>query len=527
VTAFFRFFAERNLLAYLITIIVIVLGLGRLTDIKRDNFPQVEFGEMFVTTRYPGASPEDVELKVTNKIEDELKAITGIKRFFSYSLENASLVHVVIDPDETDQDEIKQDVRDAINRVADLPEEVTEAPLVTELKTSVFPVIEVGLAGDIPYVELREIARLAEKKLKDVPGVARLDRFGYRDREVQVEIFPKAISEYKIPLRDVIRAIQHRNIRSTGGTFESYTSEKNIVTLAQFRNPAEVEEVVVRATFDGPLIKVKDLGIVRDDFEDERVLSRMNGRSAISFVIYKTAAADIIRTVDAIKSLIEQEKHRLPEGVEILYSNDESRYVKNRFASVLSNGAIGLFLLILVLATLLNLRVAIWVALGIPFALLGVIFMLPAFGAFLDSITLTAMIIVLGIIVDDAIIISENIYRRFELGDPPLTAAVEGVKEVFQPVVTTILTTFIVFAPMFFMPGLMGKFVFVIPLVITVALVLTLIESALALPAHLIPGLRQRKRGADESAKEHWFTALRKFLPYGGRGTGIGGVPTC
>jgi len=510
VTAFFRFFAERNLLAYLITIIVILLGLSTLTHIKRDEFPQVEFGELFITTGYPGASPEDVELKVTNKIEDELKAVTGIKRFVSHSVENVSIVHVTIDPDEDDQDEIKQEVRDAVNRVADFPQEVTEAPIITEIKTSIFPIIEVGLAGDIPYSQLREIARLAEKKLKDIPGVARLDRFGYRDREVQIEIFPEAIDEYEIPLRDVIRAIQHRNVRSTGGTFESYTSEKNIVTLAQFRDPREVEEVVVRGTFDGPLIKIKDLGVVHDGFEDERVLSRMNGRSAISFVVHKTASADIIRTVNAIKSLVEQEKARLPKGVEILYSNDESRYVRNRFASVLSNGAIGLFLLLVVLATLLNIRVAFWVALGIPIALLGVIFMLPAFDAFLDSVTLTAMILVLGIIVDDAIIISENIYRRFELGDPPLIAAVEGVKEVFLPVLATILTTFVAFAPMFYMPGLMGKFVFVIPLVITIALFVTLIESTLALPAHLIPGLRRRKQDADETTKEHWFTALRQ-----------------
>ena len=511
----FRFFAQRDLFAWLITLGIILLGLASLASIKRDNFPQVEFGEVFINTTYPGASSEDVELKVTNRIEDELKGVSGIKEFDSWSFENVSIIHVVVEPDEADQDQVIDDIREAVNRVRDLPEEITESPQILELKTSVFPVIEVGLAGDLPYRELRELARLAEKRLKLVPGVSRLDRFGYRDREIKVEIFPEAVRKYEIPLREIIQAIRHRNVRATGGTFESYTSEKNIVTLAQFRDPREVEDVVVRGSFDGPLVKIRDLGIVRDDFEDARVLSRMNGRSAISFVIYKTSGADILRTVGAVKDLVDREKHRLPEGVDILYSNDESGYVTTRLNTVLTNGAVGLVLVFLVLTLFLSARIALWVALGIPVALLGTLFVIPWFGGFLDSISLTAMILVIGIVVDDAIIISENIYRRFELGETPLNAAVHGVSEVFPPVLTTVLTTFVAFAPMFFMPGIMGKFVYVIPLVVTVALFFTLIESTLALPAHLVPGLKRRPGGGTNRRQrnfDRFRTAFQRFL---------------
>jgi multidrug efflux pump subunit AcrB len=463
---------------------------------------------MIITTRYPGASPEDVELNVTNKIEEELKAVVGIERMSSVSMENISVITVVIDPDASDQDEITDEIREAVGRVTDFPVEVTESPLVTDVKTSIFPVIEVGLAGDLSYREFREFARRFEKKLEAIPGVSSVKKYGYRAREIEVEVSPEAIREYQVPLREIIAAIQARNIRATGGSFESYTSERNLVTLAQFRNPLEVGEVIVRSTFEGPLIKVKDLAIVRDDFEDERILSRINGKQAISFQVSKKENADAIRTVDAVKELVTKESENLPEGVEILFSNDFSRYVRNRFDVVRTNGLIGLVLVIIMLSLFLTIRNAFWVALGIPVALLGVVFMMPVFDVYLDSISLAAMIIVIGIIVDDAIIIAENIQRHREKGDPPLIAAVEGIREVFLPVLTTILTTFFAFAPMFFMSGIMGKFIFVIPLVISLALFISLFEAIVALPAHLIQGFRHGKGGSVLPPRRNWFRAL-------------------
>jgi multidrug efflux pump subunit AcrB len=447
--SFFRFFAERHILATLITVMTVLLGLNTLLHVKRDSYPDVSYGVMNITTRYPGASPRDVELNVTNKIENELKGVSGIDRFTSFSMENVSVIDVVIDINESDQDEIKNEIREAVGRVTDFPKEVTESPEVKEVKVSLVPIIEVGLTGDLPYRELRELARLFEKKLKDIPGVGKVDRFGYRAREIKVEVSQRSIREYQIPLGEIIAAIQKRNIRGTAGSFESFTSEKDLVTLAQFEEPRAVGDVIVRSTFDGPLVTVKDIAVINDSFEDERVLSRVAGRSVISFNVYKSEAADVIRTCDAIKELAETHSRYLPEGVEILYTADFSRYVRNRFDVVLSNGLIGLLLVVILLPMFLGFRTAFWVAMGIPVTFLGTIFLLPAFGVYLDSITLTAMILVIGIIVDDAIIIAENVTRYREKGMQPIDAAVAGVHEVFNPVLTTILTTFLVFAPCF------------------------------------------------------------------------------
>ncbi|MBC8235140.1 efflux RND transporter permease subunit [bacterium] len=543
-SSFFRFFAERHKLATLFTIMIILLGLSTLMQMQREQWPKLSIGEMWITTIYPGASSEDVELNVTNKLEDELEDVTGVERITSISMENISSIKVVIDPDVKDEDEVKREVRDAVGRVTDFPTDVTESPMILDIKTSMIPIFEVGISGDfgwesrgfpvlggkvgasegrgdtkekgdnLPYRELREIARLFEKKLEVVPRVSGIKRFGYRAREIQVKINPEAMDKYQIPLQQIIAAIGARNIWATAGTLESYTSEKNVVTLAQFREPMEVGDVIVRSNIDGSLIKIKDLAIVEDDFEEEKSLSRMNGKSAVSFMVTKSESADIIRTVDAIKDLVEQESKELPPGVEILYSNDFSRYVRNRFKIVTSNMMIGLVLVVFMLAFFLNLRTAFWVAMGIPVTLLGAICIFPLFDVSLNSISLTALILMLGIIVDDGIIISENIYRHWEHGDSPLTATVEGIREVFFPVLTTILTTLLVFAPMFLMPGMMGKFIFTIPLVVTLALSVSLVEVTIALPAHLSRGLHRHKEGEERVAGHPWFEHLKKYYQH-------------
>lgn len=547
--ALLEFFIKRHILATLFTLMVLLLGLNSMRTLKRDMFPRVDFGIVEIHTTYPGASPEDVELNVTNKIEDQLKSVTGIERITSTSMENMSSIEVMLEPGLKDPEKTKGDIHEAVGRVTDFPAEVTESPFVIDIDTSWINIIEVGITGELTYEEMRELAKRFEKKLKDVPGVKMLTKYGYRAREIKVEVSPGAMDRYQIPLREIIQAVQARNIRMTGGTFESYTSEKNVVTLAQFRRATEVGDVIVRSTFEGPLIKIKDLAVVKEDFEDESIISHIDGVKAISFIVYKSDEADIIRTVKAIKKLIKKENtlqmflppKEEPEGlarflntvkriikrerieekpkrywfkhgnVEFMYTNDMSIYVQNRFQIVGTNAIIGLVLVLLVLIIFLPRRTAFWVAMGIPVSVMGVIFLLPLFGAFLDILSLTSMILVIGIIVDDGIIISENINRRSELGAAPLEAAVEGTREVFTPVVTTVLTTFLVFVPMFFMTGMLGKFVYVIPLVVSLALFISILESVFALPAHIKRGLERRAKRAKRSLTRSWFNTIRNF----------------
>jgi multidrug efflux pump subunit AcrB len=587
----FAFFAGRHKLAALLTVMILLLGLNAARTLKRDQFPRIDLAQMDVRTTYPGASPEDVELNVTDRIEDALKRVDGIERVLSASFENRSEIEVYLDPGARNLDRVKQDVRDAVAGITDFPPEVSESPEVDELTTDDVPIMEIAVSADLPYGELREIARELESKIKEVQGVSSLLRFGYRAREVKVEVSPGALQRYQVSLQEIVQAIASRNIRGSAGTFESYTDEKNVVTLAQFREPTDVGDVIVRSTFDGPQIKIKDLAVIRDDFEEASMISRANGLEAISFMIYRKPGADLLRTADAVKRMIEKEGARatsawadrlesayglesadrpeaaaspsatpsvpslsaFPSGdapspgtskpgtlegtlsfftsffsggmeeqtavqygpARVIYTDDVSPYLRNRIRIVLSNGVIGLCLVLILLSVFLNFRTAFWVALGIPVSVLGVCFLLPVFGRFLDSLTLATMVLVIGIVVDDGIIISENISRYREAGKPPLEAAVLGLQEVFFPVLTTVLTTMLAFVPLFFLKGLMGQIAFVIALTVCLALSVSLGESVLALPAHLTAGMSGGKKGALKGVQRRtmrrWFEALRRL----------------
>lgn len=504
----FRFFVERHLLATLFTIMILFIGLYSASEIKRELFPKVETEGLYISTVYPGASPEDVELNVTNKIESSLQSLRGIKNYTSLSMEDISLVIVKIDPDlsKTKSLEVKQNIQTIINRLKGLPKE-TEPPLISKISTSDIPIIDIGIHSDkVNYEQLREKSKILERKLQKIKGVAKIETYGIKDREVRIELMQTKLKKYQIPVREIIYAIASRNIRGSEGTLESYTGEKTIATLAQFKNPKEVGEVIVKTSFDGPSIKVKDLASIKDTFSKSKTLSRMNGKNVIGFSIHKKENADIIRTVKRIKKFLNNEKN-IPKDTQIVYSNDFSRFVQASFDVVKSNGIMGFILVFAILSVFLSFRTSFWVALGIPVALLGTIAILPFFGVYLDVITLSAMILVLGILVDDAIVVSESVERRFELGDKPLDAAINGINIVFKPVVTTVLTTILAFTPMFFLPGELGKFVMVIPLVIVITLLISLFEVSFALPSHIAAGLNKKKK----KVKESFFDKVRKF----------------
>jgi multidrug efflux pump subunit AcrB len=273
--------------------------------------------------------------------------------------------------------------------------------------------------------------------------------------------------------------------------------------------------VIVRSTFDGPLIRVRDVARVYDGFEPEKTRFRIMGKESISLTVFKKETADVIRLVDAVKEVVEKERIRVPAGVELLYTDDNSIFVRNRLRIVSTNALIGLTLVVILLFTFLNFRTALWVAMGIPLSVSGVFFLSPFFGVYIDAIALAGMVIVVGLIVDDAIVIAENIYRHREMGEPPLVAAVEGTYKVFRPVLTTIVTTILAFAPMFFMTGIIGKFIFPIPLVMTLALLISFFVTIL--PAHISAGKDKRvlKNPSEGEKKDtgaagsNWFDGVR------------------
>lgn len=511
-TSFFRFFASNHLFSVLFSLMLILLGINSINNTPKDMFPKVDFGVVVIYTVYPNASPLDVELNVTNKIEDKIDSISGIKEYSSASVEGISRVKITLDPDYPNEDEVVQKIRDEVANITDFPNDVDENPVVIKLDSSQFPFLEIGFSSEtLSYADLRKASNEFERKLKEIEGVSKLQKYGFLDREIKIFVDPKKMNYFDLPITAVSEAILVNNIRRSVGTLKSNTSEKTIVSLAELKTLDAIENIILRSTFEGRLVKIKDVATVSDEFEKPTQIGRMNGKPSILFTVFKSQNSDMIELSKTVKELIKHENKSL-EAIDVEYSRDMSKYLINRYTVVKNNGLIGLVFLLTVLGIFLNLRIGIWVGISIPVIVYGVFWLLTFFIPSIDIITLAAFIIVMGIIVDDGIIVSENILRRRELGDSPVDAAVNGISEVFNPVLTTILTTLVVFFPMFLMPGIIGKFIFVIPLVISLALLLSLFEVTIALPAHLVPSIAKVK---PNKSTRNWFNSIKnKFKTF-------------
>ena len=496
---FLDFLVRQKKLALVFSISVIALGLVSLNNIQRDQFPDVDFEIMTIVTSYPGASPEDVEQNITNVIEDELSSVTGIDKFTSTSRAGVSSIVITFSQDVSDLSEIKQEVRNVVNRIKSLPEEVVDLPRVIDRKTSRKSIIKISLSSDeIDYAELRGIVDSIAQSIESIEGVSEVTKDGYLDKEIQIHIDPEKLYQYELSLPQVMSAITQRNQRYTVGSNHNDKNEKTIVVLSKFDAATDVSEVIVKSTFEGLIVRLKDIAVIKSGNVEEKSIVRVNGKKGFILRVKKQAQADVITTVDLVKAYMEKTGGKYNNQLDIFYSSDLSKYVRNRLDIVTNNGLIGLLLVLVVLGAFLSFKTAFWVAISLPVSLLGTVALLGATGETINLISLAAMILVLGIVVDDSIIVAESIYHYKQTGEDNFKSASHGFKRVIMPVVTTILTTILAFSSMFLMGGMMGKFVYVIPLVIIFALILSFLEVSLALPAHLA--------GSNEKKKEHyWF----------------------
>lgn len=513
---FIHFFASNHLFSVTFTLALLFAGISSLQLIKKELLPEIELPVVIIETAYPGASPLDVEINVTNIIENKLKEIPGIAEYSSVSFENISRISTTIDAtlSEREGDQVVQKIRDALLSIKKLPEGIEGAPRIIKQSSNDRPVIIAGIGskkGD--YRQLRYDAKLLEKELKKIPGVSRIEKTGYRKREVRIEVDPLKAKLYELDYNELISAIQARNIRRTAGSIQNTESERDIVTLSQFKDPAEVGDVVVRSSLSGPLIRVKDLATVVDEYAPLTEITRIDGKEVIGLRIYKQKNSDIVQVTEQIKATLKREVQHLSKDDYLLYSNDYSRYVQTSYKVVGKNGLIGFLLVILILTFFINFRLSVWVALGIPISLFGAITLLSILGYSLNVISLSAMILVLGILVDDAIIISESIYKKWEAGLPPVEAATQGVLNVLAPVGASLITTIIAFIPLLFISGSSGKFIRVIPLVVIITLIVSITEGVIALPAHLVSSLPHNRNKRNSDPKGIRFgLAGKKFI---------------
>jgi len=509
-----HFSVKNSMFINLLSVFVIIAGLIAAIGMRREAFPDISPNKVQVTTVYPGSSAEEVEKLITTPLEKELREVGDVEKMLSTSLEGLSMIMLELDPDVKNVDKIVNDIQRAVDKVKGLPDDVEEDPLVMDLEMKDVPVIGVALSGDISETDLQDLSEVLEDRILNLDGVATVRRWGWRDREMWVEVEPNKLREYHISIEEIMSALRKRNISVPGGSMLQGAKELNIKTTGEFTTAKEIEEVVIRASDIGNWVRIKDVAKVKDTFQEEDIINKTFGTRSIYLVIVKKESADAIDVVKDTKDIVKQFEETTPPELKLAYVDDLSFYIKRRLDVLKRNGIIGFLLVITSLLIFLNRRVALVTALGIPIAFLATFFIMSYLGLSINLITMFGLILVLGMLVDDGIIISENCYRYMEGGMPPREAAVKGTQEVIKPVTATILTTMAAFSPLMMMSGRMGDFIKYIPIVIILALFASMFEAFIILPSHIADFVKVKKdkKGKVVSKKDtKWFKKLLNF----------------
>lgn len=479
---------KRPLLVNLLTLAVFILGYMALRALPRDVMPQVDFNYVTIKVLYPGASAVEVEKQVTVLVEDALKGVKGIKRVISFVAEGVSFTFAELKL-EKNLNEAHQEISDAIDKITDFPDEVEDIE-VNKLEVEV-PVIEYAVSGS-DMETLRSFSKKLERKIKKVDGVSSVVLVGYRDRQVTVEVDPAVLEKFQVGLLQIVNALKGAALDVPAGSISINQKEYLVRTCGFLQAVDRVGDTVLRTNEDGRPLFLKNVAKIKPGYEEQNVEYRAFGKEAIVLTVYKKPQGDTIKIAKEVKKLVSRIKP--PPGARAVVLRDHSFFVKRRLNTVASNAVFGFFLVFVILMILMERRVALMTALGIPFALFATFLLMRMFGVTLNMISLFGLIVVLGMLVDDGIIIAENTYHYLEAGLSPTKAAIKGTDEVVIPVFASVMTTIIAFSPLLFMKGLMGRFVFAIPLVVILALASSLLEAYFVLPSHLAEFAKRPKR---------------------------------
>jgi len=489
-------------------IAVLLMGMFSLASLPREFLPDVNFNMVLVITVYPGTSPEEIEKLITTPIEDEIQDVDKIDFMTSKSSEGQSTIFVKFeDMPDGEFKTILQDLRSAVDRTPDLPEEA-EDPLILDMATGeMMPVLQVTIAGELPEKRFKELVDELKDRILEITNVGKVEITGAREREIWVNVDPDKLYGYGFSIDRVAAALAASNLNLPGGTLKTGYSEFLVRTIGEYDRPRAIEDVIVRENPKGRHVKIGHFAGIEDTFEEARTTSFFNGRQGITLNVSKKKQGNTIQIVEKIKAVARAfETRHLPPGCSVLTSNDSSIQIKDALRKLSANAVMGMLFVVVLLCLFIGWRNALFAAIGIPLSLMCTFIFMQAVGSTLNTSSLFGLMMVIGIIVDDAIIIIENSYRYMQAGLKPRDAAILGTSEVLGPVFTACLTTIAAFLPLMLLPDIMGKFLRVVPIVVCLAITASLLEAFFILPAH-ISGWSGR---GEHSAVRHRLITLLK-----------------
>jgi multidrug efflux pump subunit AcrB len=482
VNGLLRWFSTNHVAANLLMLVIMVSGLMSALSIKQEIFPEFDMDTISISVPYLGATPAEVEEGVCIKIEEEIQSIEGIKKITSAANEGMGVVLAELDSG-ADSQELLDEIKSAVDRITTFPAE-TEKPVVTRIEPQ-RQVIDVVVYGDTDERTIKLLAESVRDDLNALPEITYTEVVGTRPFEISIEVSEANLQRYGLSFADVTRAVRLNSLDLPGGSVKTGAGEILVRTQGQKYTGEEFAGITVMTKPDGSRVTLRQIAAVHDGFEDVDVLSRFDGKPAAAIAVHRVGDEGVLDVAAAVKRYVQQKQTSLPGGLEIATWQDRSDIYSSRMNLLIRNGFAGLILVFGCLTLFLQLRLAFWVALGIFISFLGAFWVLPLFGVSLNMLSLFAFILSLGLVVDDAIVAGENIYARREMGSKAQRAATEGIIEVAAPVIFAVLTTIVAFLPLTRVEGMMGKFMFNVPVVVISVLFFSLVESLLILPAHL------------------------------------------
>ena len=515
-------FALKNPISVIVlAVILFIIGLMSFMGMRREAFPEIKIPYIFVTTVYPGANPPEIENLITQKIEDKLDGVDGVKQMTSSSNESFSNIFLEFDPSVKIEDALRR-VKDKVDQAkGDLPKEAEE-PITQELNFSSIPIVNISLYADYDLERLEALADNLKDKMAKIPGVLEAKVLGKRDKEIAIDVDPALLRQYNITLHDISKAISEQHTNIPGGTMIASGFRFSIKVTGELTDPDQFNDLIVRSINDR-MIRVRDVARVAFTYtRDRQSISRTNGKPSLTLTVAKRTGEDIVRIVAEAKKILAEDQTRWPAGTHYEVTYDMSKNIKQMVDELQNHLLMGIILVLLVLSFFLGIRNSMFISTAIPFSMAMGFIVLSYMGVTLNMVVLFSLVMVLGMLVDDGIVVVENIYRHLHMGKGRFQAALDGTKEVMVPVLTATVTTIAAFAPVLWMPGIMGEFLKYLPITVGITLSGSLFVAFIFNPvfasltmtrkeAHLLEG--ETSKGGFEGFKDFYRRILRKVLP--------------
>ncbi len=475
-------FARNGVAANLLMAIILIGGFLTFPTIKQEIFPEFSTDMISVSVIYPGAAPQEVEEGVCIRIEEQLQGINGIKKLTSTASEGQGSVRIELLEGE-DVSSVRDEVKTRVDAIETFPEEI-ESPIIQEVLVR-RQVINIAVSGPTDEKTLKRLAEKVRDEVSALPAITQVEMAAFRPYEISIEVSERDLRRYGLTFDQVANAVRRSSLDLPGGSVKTSGGEILLRAKGQAYDGAQFENLPLITRADGVHLRLGDIAQVRDTFAETDQMARFDGQPVVLIPVFRVGEQRALEIADAVNQYVAEAQAEMPEGIQLVTWQDDSEPLRSRLELVMRNGLQGLLLVVAILAFFLRLRLSFWVSLGIPISFLGTFLLLPNLGVSVNLISLFAFIVVLGIVVDDAIIVGENIFAHYERGKTGLRAAIDGAREMMVPVVFAVLTSVVAFSPMLAVPGPTGKIFRVLPLVVIPTLLFSLVESLFILPNHL------------------------------------------